>query len=68
MYGLKLLGWEFLVKAIEFLDSQLGIEYISTPAPLLWRVIRESMIPCSGNAVKFLTGRLLKVLSLPIPY
>ena len=62
MTALKSSGWDFIVKAIEALDSQLGLGYISTPLPLLWKVIREAL-PCSGYAIKFLTSRLLKVRS-----
>ena len=60
MMALKSTGWDFIVKGIEFLDTQLGVEYISTPLPLLWKIIRGSM-PCSAYAVKFMTSRLLKV-------
>ena len=60
MMALKPMGWDFIVKGIEFLDTQLGLEYISTPLPLLWKIIRNSS-PCSAYAIKFMTSRLLKV-------
>ena len=60
MMALKTMGWDFIVKGIEFLDTQLGLEYISTPLSLLWKIIREAL-PCSAYAVKFMTSRLLKV-------
>lgn len=62
MMALKSMGWDFIVKGIEFLDTQLGLEYISTPLSLLWKIIREAL-PCSAYAVKFMTSRLLKVQS-----
>lgn len=63
MLALKSSGWEFIVKAIEFLDDQLGVEYISTPMPLLWKVARESY-HCTSFAMKTMVTRLLKVLFL----
>jgi hypothetical protein len=65
MFALKSSGWDFIFKAIEALDSLLGPKYISTPLPLLWKIIWDSP-PCSGYAIKFLTERLLKVQSCRI--
>jgi len=57
-------GWEFIVKAIEFLDSQLGMEYISVSMPLLWKCIREAIVPTRVPAsIKFTVTRILKVPS-----
>jgi hypothetical protein len=61
MAALKPTGWDFIVKGIESLDLQLGIEYISTPMPLLWKIGRESY-HCSVYAIKLMVSRLLKVL------
>lgn len=60
MTALKAGAWDFIVKAIEFLDSELGLEYTSTPMPLLWRVARESY-HCSQVAQKLMISRLLRV-------
>lgn len=60
MQAIKSSGWEFIVKTIEFLDSQLQVEYISAPLPLLWRIVREGYL-CTGPAGKFMTSRLLNV-------
>ena len=62
MFAMKPAAWEFIVKAIEALDSELGIEYIKTPVPLLWKVIRESY-QCAAPAIKLMTERLLRVNS-----
>jgi hypothetical protein len=65
MVALREAGWAFIYKGIENLDSQLGLDYISDPMPLLWKVVRESM-HCSAAAIGFMTRRLLKVrLNLP---
>ena len=63
MRAIKAAGWDFIVKGIDFLDTQIGLEYISTPIPLLWKVIRESTY-CTANAMKLMTLRLLKVCLL----
>ena len=63
MMGIRSAGWEFISKAIEVIDANLGIKYISTPMPLLWRVIRESY-NCGMHAMKLMTSRLLKVACL----
>ena len=60
MIALKAGAWEFMIKALEFLDLHLGLEYISTPMPLLWRVVRESKY-CSAAAQKLMISRLLHV-------
>jgi len=65
MTALKQGGWEFIVKAIEYLDSELELEYDPTPMPLLWRVIRESLL-CSPAAQKVMIRRLLDVSSREI--
>jgi hypothetical protein len=62
MSNIKESGWMFVVKAIEALDAQLGLEYTSVPMPLLWKIIREA--PQCHNAITFTTKRLLKVLLL----
>jgi hypothetical protein len=59
MYALKPASWEFMAKAIEYLDDELGVEYTPVPMPLLWRVVRESHL--SGNAMKLMITRLLRV-------
>jgi hypothetical protein len=65
MVSLREAGWSFICKGIENLDSQFGLDYISDPMPLLWKVVRESM-QCSAAAIGFMTRRLLKVpLKLP---
>ena len=66
MTALKAGAWDFIVKAIEFLDSELGLDYTSTPMPLLWRVARESY-HCSPVAQKLMISRLLRV-SAPNAY
>lgn len=59
-------GWDFITKAIESLDTELGMEYTLTPMPLLWRIVREAY--GSSYAMKFMTGRLLRVRPfIPIP-
>jgi hypothetical protein len=63
MEALKSGGWDFIVKGIEFLDAQLGLDYISTPMPLLWKITRESQ-HCCVHAMKLMTLRLLKVAFL----
>jgi hypothetical protein len=63
MEAIKTGGWDFVVKGIEFLDSQLGLDYISTPRPLLWKIARESQY-CSLFAMKIMCLRLLKVTLL----
>jgi hypothetical protein len=61
MSGFKLGAWEFVVKGIDFLDTQLGVDYVATPIPLLWKVIREEN-NCWDPAIKAMIARLLKVL------
>jgi hypothetical protein len=60
MAALKLSAWEFITKAIEYLDAELGVGYVTTPMPLLWRIVRESLF-CSGAAQKLMISRLLQV-------
>jgi hypothetical protein len=57
---MKSASWDFIVKAIEYLDDKLGEEYIAPPITLLWKIVRESY-HCSNFAMKFLVPRLLKV-------
>ena len=59
MAALRNSGWEFITKAIEALDTELGMEYVLTPMPLLWRIVREAY--GSSHPMKFMTGRLLRV-------
>jgi hypothetical protein len=61
MRALRPTSWEFIAKAVEYLDNELGIEYTSTPMPLLWKVVRESH--SSANAIKLMIMRLLRVSS-----
>ena len=63
MQGIKVHGWDFIVKAIEYLDTQLGVDYISIPQPLLRKIIQQSR-PFRGAAQKFMISRLLKVRQL----
>ena len=57
--ALKLYGWDFIVKALEFLDSQMGVQYVSISLPLLWKIVRESMF-CGSAGQKLLISRLLQ--------
>jgi hypothetical protein len=59
MVSIRSSGWEFITKAIETLDTELGMDYVLTPMPLLWRIVREAY--GSSHAMKFMTGRLLRV-------
>jgi hypothetical protein len=59
MVSIRSNGWEFITKAIEALDTQLGMDYVLTPMPLLWKILREAY--GSSQAMKFMTGRLLRV-------
>jgi len=59
MVSIRSNAWEFITKAIEALDTEVGMDYVLTPMPLLWKIVREAY--GSSQAMKFMTGRLLRV-------